>query len=343
MHVTAYFALLVALLVCLGGAVLALFGLWRREYDRLRLIEQGHMLVTFAVVLGSSILTVALWRRDFSFVYVSEYTDTLLPLFYALTAFWAGQAGSLLFWMLVLALFGLAFARTVTYRELSASTRHAYWLFFLATEALFLMLLTGPSNPFLEAVPPPAEGRGLNPLLRNPGMIFHPPLLFLGYAGFAVPACLGLASWLTGESRSFVAAPATPPSCPGFFSPPDHPRRGGRTWSWAGAATGPGTRSKTPRSFPGSWPRPICTRPWWNAGSGPCQDQRVPCGHHLSLLHPRHLSRAQRRGRIPARLWRGRRGRPLLLFMFYGLILLAAVLTAGALFSPAASARFPPR
>ena len=124
MHITAYFALLVALLVCLGGATLAVFGLWRREYDRLRLIEQGHLLATFAVVLSSCILTVALWRRDFSFVYVAEYTDTLLPLFYALTAFWAGQAGSLLFWMLVLALFGLAFARTATYRELSASTRH---------------------------------------------------------------------------------------------------------------------------------------------------------------------------------------------------------------------------
>ena len=55
-------------------------------------------------------------------------------------------------------------------------------------------------------MPPLAEGRGLNPLLRNPGMIFHPPLLFLGYAGFTVPACLGLAAWLTGETRSFVAA-----------------------------------------------------------------------------------------------------------------------------------------
>jgi len=206
MHITAYFALLVAMLVCLGGAVVALVGLWRREYGRLALLERGHLCVTLAVIVASAILIVALWRRDFSFVYVAEYTDSLLPLFYAVTAFWAGQAGSLLFWMLALAVFGAGFACTLTYRSLGLATKHAYWLFFLATEAFFLLLLTGPSNPFLEAVPPLAEGRGLNPLLRNPGMIFHPPLLFLGYAGFAIPACLGLAVWLTGGGRSFVAA-----------------------------------------------------------------------------------------------------------------------------------------
>lgn len=206
MHVTAYFALLAAMIICLAGAVAALFALWRNDYGRLGMIEKGHLLATAGVVLASAILTVALWQRDFSFVYVAEYTDTLLPLFYALTAFWAGQAGSLLFWMLTLALFGVFFAVSPAYRNLSAPTRHAYWLFFLVVEAFFLLLLTGPSNPFLEAVPPVPEGRGLNPLLRNPGMIFHPPLLFMGYAGFAIPACLALAGWLTGERASFAAA-----------------------------------------------------------------------------------------------------------------------------------------
>ncbi|WP_300157871.1 cytochrome c-type biogenesis CcmF C-terminal domain-containing protein [Solidesulfovibrio sp.] len=206
MHVTAYFALLVAMLVCLAGAVTALHGLWKRDYLRLVLLERAHHLVFAAVLLASAILTVALWRRDFSFVYVAEYTDTLLPLFYAVTAFWAGQAGSLLFWMLVLAVFGLGFALSASYRSLAPATRCGYWLFFFTVEAFFLLLLTGPSNPFLEAVPPVPEGRGLNPLLRNPGMIFHPPLLFLGYAGFAVPACLGLAAWIVGEKRSFAAA-----------------------------------------------------------------------------------------------------------------------------------------
>ena len=206
MHITAYFALLLAMLLCLAGAVTALYGLWRRDYSRLVLLERGHLLAATAVVVSSVILTIALWRRDFSFVYVAEYTDTLLPLFYAVTAFWAGQAGSLLFWMLTLAIFGLGFAVSSSYRGLAPATRYAYWMFFLAVEGFFLLLLTGPSNPFLEAVPAPAEGRGLNPLLRNPGMIFHPPLLFLGYAGFTIPACLALACWLVGERRPFVAA-----------------------------------------------------------------------------------------------------------------------------------------
>ncbi len=205
MHVTAYFALLVAMLVCLAGAATALFGLWKRDYLRLPLLERAHLLVFAAMIVASAILTIALWRRDFSFVYVADYTDTLLPLFYAVTAFWAGQAGSLLFWMLVLSVFGVGFAVSRSYKSLAPATRCAYWLFFFTIEAFFLLLLTGPSNPFLEAVPPLPQGRGLNPLLRNPGMIFHPPLLFLGYAGFAVPACVGLASWLVGETRSFVA------------------------------------------------------------------------------------------------------------------------------------------
>jgi cytochrome c-type biogenesis protein CcmF len=206
MHVTAYFVLLLAMLVCLAGATTALFGLWRRDYSRLILLERGHLLVFIAVAIASTILTIALCRRDFSFIYVAEYTDTLLPMFYTVTAFWAGQAGSLLFWMLTLALFGVFFAVSPAYKSLGSGTRYAYWMFFLATEAFFLLLLTGPSNPFLEAVPPLPEGRGLNPLLRNPGMIFHPPLLFLGYAGFAIPACLALAAWLVGEKRSFAIA-----------------------------------------------------------------------------------------------------------------------------------------
>ena len=205
MHVTAYFALLVAMLVCLAGAATALFGLWKRDALRLPLLERAHHVVFVATLLASAILTIALWRRDFSFVYVAEYTDTLLPLFYAVTAFWAGQAGSLLFWMLALAVFGAGFALSRSYRDLGAATRCGYWLFFFTIEAFFLLMLTGPSNPFLEAVPPLAEGRGLNPLLRNPGMIFHPPLLFLGYAGFAIPACLALSAWLVGEKRPFAA------------------------------------------------------------------------------------------------------------------------------------------
>jgi cytochrome c-type biogenesis protein CcmF len=332
MHVTAYFALLLGLLVCLGGAAVALFGLWRREYDRLGLIEGGHRLVVLAMVVASAILTVALWRRDFSFVYVTEYTDSLLPLFYAVTAFWAGQAGSLLFWMLMLVLFGLAFAASPSYRSLGPATKHAYWLFFLATEALFLLLLTGPSNPFLEAVPPPAEGRGLNPLLRNPGMIFHPPLLFLGYAGFAVPACLGLAAWLVGETRSFVGA-----------------ARNAAILSWifltAGIILG-GWWSYMELGWGGYWAwDPVENAsliPWLvgtaflhtcvverRAGALPRTNVALAVLTFLSCVLGTYLVRSGAVESLHA-FGEGGVGAPLLVFMLYGLVLLWAILVAGA-------------
>ena len=79
-----------------------------------------------------------------------------------------------------------------------------YEVITFAVQAFFLLLLTCWSDPFIELVPAPLDGRGLNPLLRNPGMIFHPPLLLLGYAGFTVPACLALASRLSGEGWDWL-------------------------------------------------------------------------------------------------------------------------------------------
>jgi len=206
MQYTAYWALLASLLAALALCAMSIMGAWRKDASRLDWIETGHIFLTALVTGACVILTVALWTRDFSFKYVAEYTDTFLPLFYALTAFWAGQAGSLLFWMFLLAIAGMAFARTSAYRSLSPETRLYYWIFYLGVEAFFLLLLTGPSNPFITLSPAPADGRGLNPLLRNPGMIFHPPLLFMGYAGFTVPCCLALAAWLTGERQSWIGA-----------------------------------------------------------------------------------------------------------------------------------------
>jgi len=206
MHFVAYWALMASLLVSLFAAVVAAMKTWRGENDGLLWYERAQSGVFVLTTVASAVLVVALWERDFSFQYVAEYTDSFLPLFYTVTAFWAGQAGSLLFWMLTLGLFGSLFANTAAYRALAPQTRRLFWLFYLGIEAFFLLLLTGPSTPFMELVPPPHEGRGLNPLLRNPGMIFHPPLLFLGYAGFTVPCCLALAAWLSGEKISWLRA-----------------------------------------------------------------------------------------------------------------------------------------
>lgn len=206
MHVVAHFGLLAALLLSVFGAAASALTAWEGRGDRLVWIERGQAALTLVLVLASAILLRAFVARDFSLLYVAEYSDRFLPMFYTVTAFWAGQSGSLLFWTLTVALFGLLFSWTKAYAALSADTRHLFWAFFLVVEAFFLALLTGPSNPFTAISPTPPDGRGLNPLLRNPGMIFHPPLLFLGYAGFTVPGCLGLAAWLSGRGDAWLSA-----------------------------------------------------------------------------------------------------------------------------------------
>ena len=141
----------------------------------------------------------ALFWHDFSLQYVASYTDRVLPVFYRLTAFWAGQAGSMLFWALSVALCGAGFLLTPSYKRLTPPTKLWFWVFFLTTMAFFALILTAWSNSFLMQTPVPPDGNGLNPLLQNPGMIFHPPLLFLGYGGFVIPGCLALAQSLSGR------------------------------------------------------------------------------------------------------------------------------------------------
>ena len=189
-------------LAALGGCGLALLQLWQNREDSLAVVEKAHLVISGALLLASALLLHALFWNDFSVAYVASYTDRVLPVFYRLTAFWAGQPGSMLFWALAVGLSGSAFALTRAYRNLSRPTRLWYWSFFYIIMGFFALILTSWSNPFVLQSPVPADGNGLNPLLQNPGMIFHPPLLFLGYGGFAVPACLALAQCLSGQSSS---------------------------------------------------------------------------------------------------------------------------------------------
>lgn len=204
MHFAAYVGLLFALLISLFLAGLAAYASWQSRRGALPFLERGQLLNAGFVIFSCYLLLIALVGRDYSFVYVFENVDNTLSLLYRITAFWAGRAGSLLFWHVIMAVAGGVFIFTRGYRGLSDGTKSLYWLLFNLTQAFFLLLLTGPSNPFIEAVPAPVDGLGLNPLLQNPGMAFHPPLLFLGYGLFALPACCALASLLAGEARPWI-------------------------------------------------------------------------------------------------------------------------------------------
>ncbi|MFV0421834.1 heme lyase CcmF/NrfE family subunit [Oleidesulfovibrio sp.] len=205
MHLTGYFLLSACLLFALGFSCMSIAQVWHGRNNALHWMEKGQLLVTGLMSLASLILLYGLVTFDFSNVYIGSYTDKLLPTFYRVTAFWAGQAGSLLFWALCVALSGVYFMCTDGYKHLSQGTKLYFWIFFMIVQGFFMLLLTTWSNPFMTVNPAPADGNGLNPLLQNPGMIFHPPLLFLGYGGFAVPGCLALAQAMNRNSKNEVS------------------------------------------------------------------------------------------------------------------------------------------
>lgn len=193
--------MMLSLALAAAGSLYCIVLLAKAKACSIGLLENINIIITLCYVIASCILFYGFWSYDFSIKYVHDYSDLSLPLFYRLTAFWGGQAGSLLFWALCLVLCGAYFQSTAPYKSLSLETRLWYLLFYFSIIAFFGVLLTTHNNPFEILSPAPNNGRGLNPLLQNPGMIFHPPLLLLGYGGFTIPACLALAQALSQSSK----------------------------------------------------------------------------------------------------------------------------------------------
>lgn len=143
--------------------------------------------------LASGLLIYLLIKGDFSIEYVAKYTSTDLPLFYKISAFWAGNEGSLLLWAWILTILAALVGKSRKNLDLIpyASAVIAF------ISAFFLLLLIAVSNPFSTLASPLGEGRGLNPMLQNPGMVIHPVTLYLGYVGFTVPFAFAIAALIT--------------------------------------------------------------------------------------------------------------------------------------------------
>src|SRR5438874_3989488 len=189
-------ALLLAFGLVLYALVAGSYAAWKRR-RRLALSAQNALLAAFPVTLVAAIvLLVALGRRDMSFVYVWQHTSHKLPLGYALSAFWGGQEGSLLLWLLVLTGYaGLAVWLNRRSRELIAWTVPVFGL--VAT--FFAFMLCFVSSPF-SVQPAPVDGQGMVPSLQNPYMLAHPPLLYLGYVGLTVPFAFAMGALLSGRT-----------------------------------------------------------------------------------------------------------------------------------------------
>ncbi|MFL5469595.1 MAG: heme lyase CcmF/NrfE family subunit, partial [Gemmatimonadaceae bacterium] len=168
------------------------------QMRRADLIESGERAIyaTLAMVILASLgLWTALLTHDFSIKYVASFTSANLPRIYTITVFWGGQSGSLLFWALILSIYSAVtlWTNRNRNRELMpyvSGTLALVLIFFLATICLG-------SNPFERLDWIPADGRGLNPQLQNPGMAIHPPNLYLGYVGTTIPFAFAIAALLT--------------------------------------------------------------------------------------------------------------------------------------------------
>ncbi|PNU20479.1 cytochrome C biogenesis protein [Geothermobacter hydrogeniphilus] len=194
--ILAQFAALAFTLLSMG---LLLGGLGRNNLRLVQAGKRGLLSAAAATTLASIALGYLFLTDAFQVEYVASYSDRALPLFYKLTAFWAGQKGSLLFWAWVLSLFTALVIFNNRKERDDRSSPYVY-LVLAATLGFFLFLLCVVSNPFDTLGFTPRDGNGLNPMLQNPGMVFHPPLLFFGYIGFTVPFAYAIAALITGNT-----------------------------------------------------------------------------------------------------------------------------------------------
>ncbi|MBI2973464.1 MAG: heme lyase CcmF/NrfE family subunit [Armatimonadetes bacterium] len=156
------------------------------------------LFVLVSVAVGA--LETALVRSDFSIRYVAGNSNLVTPLLFRIVTLWGALEGSILLWQWILALFTLIVA--LRYRTRYPDVLPSVLSVLLAISAFFLLLMAGPANPFAQLPVPPADGRGLNPLLQNHVlMIIHPPLLYLGYVGFSVPFAFAMGSLFSGHLR----------------------------------------------------------------------------------------------------------------------------------------------
>lgn len=189
----------------LAAALLALYGIGalvtgERRRDS-RWLASGRLAVLgvfgFATV-AAAVMEAALVRFDFSLRYVASHVNLGTPLVFRIAGLWGALEGSILFWLWLLALFAAIIAVRGGATP-SGTTPYALALL-LGISAFFLLMMLGPADPFVRLPLRPADGRGLNPLLQNHAlMAVHPPFLYLGYVGFAVPYALAMASLLKGQ------------------------------------------------------------------------------------------------------------------------------------------------
>ena len=192
-----HFALILALLVACVQSTLPLWGAWR-EIAAWQALARPAAFAQFGLVaLSFAALTACFVNNDFSVSYVAQHSNSLLPTVYRVAAVWGGHEGSLLLWVLMLALWTAAVAAFSFSLPQAMVARVVGVLGWVSVG--FLLFILALSNPFERLLPAAADGRDLNPLLQDPGLIIHPPMLYMGYVGFSVAFAFAIAALMAGR------------------------------------------------------------------------------------------------------------------------------------------------
>ncbi|MEJ2402745.1 MAG: heme lyase CcmF/NrfE family subunit [Candidatus Thiodiazotropha sp.] len=192
-----HFALILALCLAVTQSIVPLVGSYTRNrvwMASARTLSWGQFvfLGLAIVVLANAFLT-----NDFSVVYVAQNGNTLLPDIYKISAVWGAHEGSLLLWAFLLSCWGIAIASFSRNLPLEMVARVLSVMGMISIGFLLFMLIT--SNPFDRTFPVPSEGGELNPMLQDPGLAIHPPMLYMGYVGFSVAFAFAIAALLGGR------------------------------------------------------------------------------------------------------------------------------------------------
>jgi cytochrome c-type biogenesis protein CcmF len=190
-------ALILALLLSLVQGILPIVGAWRGNATLMALARPAAAGQAVFVTLAMGILIYAFLTFDFSVAYVADNSNLALPWYYRITAVWGAHEGSMLLWVFILNVWAVALA---TFSRQLPDAFLARVLGVLGLIGLgFLAFILFTSNPFIRDLPMPVDGADLNPVLQDPGMTFHPPVLYMGYVGFSVAFAFSIAALLGGE------------------------------------------------------------------------------------------------------------------------------------------------
>ena len=192
-----HFALWLGLGVALILGVLPMWGAARDRADYMGLARPAAYTLAGLVLLAFLCLMQAFISHDFSVLYVAANSNSLLPIQYCIAGVWGGHEGSLLLWLMMLCVWMVAVARFSRHLPAPVLSRILSVMGLISVGFLLFMLLT--SNPFDRLIDVPADGNDLNPLLQDPGMVSHPPMLYMGYVGFSVAFAFAVAALIGGN------------------------------------------------------------------------------------------------------------------------------------------------